>query len=169
VIQSINSDYDSYYSYSTASVSSTAASQTSPSQTEKAAQSSQSVKTDTVEISPQARAAMQQSGSVVSVGGKASAQDSAQQSEEVQSAAVSNSSSSQVDLTSLTETELDRLVSEGTITAAQEQAELARRTAQQQNAQDDGSGQTSIQAYQQQAQSSAPGVLPVGSLMDFVA
>lgn len=56
----------------------------------------------------------------------------------------STSSSSYVDLTSKTEQQMDQMVSEGTITQAQENKELARRQAEKESA-----GQTQSAAYQQ--------------------
>lgn len=187
MIQGINSDYDSYYTLTSAA--STSVSSASASANEKTAQGSQSTRTDTVEISPQARAAMQQADTIVSVGGKTSSQNSSEQqgdSVTKQSAAVkanaaavaSASTSSQPVLTNLTQAELDELVSKGTITAAQEQAELARRAVAEQQSQVDtasqktqipvGENQNTIEGYNSQAQNIGSGV-PSGSLMNRVA
>lgn len=148
MIQGINSDYDSYYSITALTGSTVAA--TSDSTNEKTAQGGQSTRTDTVEISPQARAAMQQANTVVSVGGKASSQNSSNQQSAntgaMQAAAAqantavvvsASSSSQQPVLTNLTEAELDDLASKGTITQAQEQTELARRATAEQQSQGD--------------------------------
>ncbi len=177
MIQGINSDYDTYYNVT--AVAGTAVSQTSDSTDEKVAQGSQNTRTDTVEISPQARAAMQKANSVVSAGGKTSAQNSSEQTtgagapppaaaEVSASVAVSSSDTSQqTDLSALTQAELDKLVSEGTITKAQEQAELARRSASAQQEQSDtaapgtqasGQYQHAIDMYKSQAQIIGSGV-----------
>lgn len=179
MIQGINSDYDSYYSVT--SVTNISAEQASASSSEKTAQGSQSVRTDTVEISPQARAAMQQANSVVSAGGKSSAQNSPEQSGALRSGALqvsaATSSTSQTVLTNLTEAELDDLVSQGVITKAQEQAELSRRSAAGQQEQSDvtaqqtqtaGSNyQNAVAMYQLQAQQGNDAA--TGSLLNSVA
>lgn len=173
MIQGINSDYDSYHSVT--SVTGVTAEQASSSSSEKTAQGSQSIRTDTVEISPQARAAMQQSNSVVTAGGKSSAQNSPEQPNALKSSAAqvdsaaltSDSDSSQTDLTSLTESELDKLVSQGTITKAQEQAELARRAASTSQEQNSAVSQNTIAMYRSQALQGND--VTTGSLLNSVA
>jgi len=175
MIQGVNNDYD--YHLSTIATSTNSISTTKNSESEKNAQGTRSAKTDTIEISEQARAAMEQASSIVSVGGKASSEDdteaeanaAASQSATVQTNFVStaasssaeadtapavtaaatnsavsssvatkapstvvatstDSSSSSENLTVLTQGQMDDLVSQGAITQAQENTELARRT-----------------------------------------
>nr|WP_319487844.1 hypothetical protein [uncultured Caproiciproducens sp.] len=161
MIQGINTDYDTSLSAVSASVKST--SKTSETETEKKAEASQSVKTDTIEISAQARAAMQ-ANSVVSVGSKASAAGDTQQaaaqtasssqtnSNALQAFTVDKDSNQNPALSSLTEADMDKLVSNGVITNGQEQAELARRAAekqQEQGVQQNDKDQSLNQTYQQ--------------------
>ena len=204
MIQGVNNDYD--YHLSTIATSTNSISTAKSSETEKNAQGTQSAKTDTIEISEQARAAMEQASSIVSVGGKASSQDdteaeasaaalqsTAEQTNSVSTTASSSakadtapavtaavtdgtvsssavkvapsavtatttdSSSSSEDLTALTQGQMDDLVSQGTITQAQENTELARRTVDKQpeqaaqvltKTQSDG-----IESYKKQIQS----------------
>lgn len=140
MIQGINSDYDSYFSATSVATNSIA--KTSESGNEKQADSSQTAKTDTVEISAQARAAMQQANSIVSVGGKTTADSSEneQKSADVTqasatkkpaaTASTSTSTTQVTNLSGLSEAELDKLVSAGTITKSEKQQELVKRAAE---------------------------------------
>ena len=144
MIQGINSDYDPYLS--TTAVYANSVVKTSDSDNEKKADGTQSAKTDTVEISTQARAAMQQANSVVSVGGKTSAQSGTDQQNSEDTAQLSaakatakaaakttdTSTTKQTNLSVLSETQMDKLVAAGTITKAEEQQELAKRAAERQ-------------------------------------
>jgi len=144
MIQGINSDYDPYLSAT--SVYANSVVKTSDSDNEKKADGTQSAKTDTVEISTQARAAMQQANSVVSVGGKTSAQSGTDQQNSEDTAQLSaakatakaaakttdTSTTKQTNLSVLSETQMDKLVAAGTITKAEEQQELAKRAAERQ-------------------------------------
>ena len=175
MIQSIDSDL-----YSTLKVSSTSGSttaKTSSSDSELTV-SSQVPKTDTVEISEQARQAMRQSkvaaaNTEQSVQADAAQQKAAaavatataaQQQSNKSDAAVLNSASSSAGastetssttespvLSALTENQLDKLVSSGTITSTQKNAELARRAAAEaQQAASDDSNKKSISKAQEQ-------------------
>jgi len=144
MIQGINSDYDPYLS--TTSVYTNSVVKTSDSDNEKKADGTQSAKTDTVEISTQARAAMQKANSVVSVGGKTSAENSTNQQNPGDTAQLSaakatakvtakttdTSTTQQTNLSGLSEMQMDKLVAAGTITKSEEQQELAKRAAEKQ-------------------------------------
>jgi len=141
MIQPISNEYDPYLT--AASVAASTVTKVSDSDTEKKADSSQTLKTDTVEISAQARAAMQQANSVVSVGGKTTA-DSSENEQKAANATqapaakapvattTSASTTEQTNLTGLSQAEMDKLVAAGTITSGQEQAELTKRAAEKQ-------------------------------------
>ena len=184
MIQSIDSDL-----YSTLKVSSTSGSttaKTSSSDSELTV-SSQVPKTDTVEISEQARQAMQQSKvaaanteqsvqadaaqqkAAAAVATAAAAQQQSNKSDAAvlnsvsPSAGASTETSSTTEspvLSTLTENQLDKLVSSGTITSTQKNAELARRAAAEalQAASDDSNKKSiskaqeqGIESYKQQA------------------
>lgn len=144
MIQGINSDYDPYLS--TTSVYTNSVVKTSDSDNEKKADGTQSAKTDTVEISTQARAAMQKANSVVSVGGKTSAENSTNQQNsgdtaqlpaakataKVTAKTTDTSTTQQTSLSGLSEMQMDKLVAAGTITKSEEQQELAKRAAEKQ-------------------------------------
>jgi len=144
MIQGINSDYDPYLS--TTSVYTNNVVETSDSDNEKKADGAQSARTDTVEISTQARAAMQQANSVISVGGKTTAENGTNQQNSGDTAQLSateatakatakttdTSTTQQTNLSGLSETQMDKLVAAGTITKSEEQQELAKRAAEKQ-------------------------------------
>lgn len=183
MIQSIDSDLYSPLKVSSTSGSTTA--KTSSSSSDLTA-SSQVPKTDTVEISEQARQAMQQSkvaaanteqsvqadaaqqkaaaAAESSTKAAASSATAAQQQSNKSDAAVLNSASSSAStgtetssttespvLSTLTEAQLDKLVSSGTITSTQKNAELARRAAAEaQKSASNDSNQKSISKVQEQ-------------------
>lgn len=135
MIQPVSSEYDPYLSV--ASVAASTVTKTPDSETEKKADSSQTLKTDTVEISAQARAAMQQANSIVSVGGKTTADSSeneqkAAKATQAPAAKAPTATTEQTNLTGLSQAEMDKLVAAGTITSSQEQAELTKRAAEEQ-------------------------------------
>lgn len=176
MIQAVNTDAYSYTSAISASNNSTA--KITDTETDKQAATGRSARTDTVEISEQARAAMQ-ANSVASAGSKVSDADSTQQgtapampsasSAQTKSStlkavtAVTDSTDSDESpvLSTLSEAEMDELVSQGVITKGQEQAELVRRAAEKQQEQNvqqnetsrslNQSSQKGIEAYQAQA------------------
>lgn len=178
MIQSVSKDLN--YNLSTSSVSANTALPQSDSAADVKAES-QVPKTDTVEISQQAREAMQQSKVAASNTDRSvqtdsssqqkaavSAQTAAQQKSQSSAAVVSSSDSSSknsqsVVLTNLTESEMNKLVSQGVITKNQEQQELARRAAakEQPSAENDAKAQISnaqqqgITSYQLQARGGA--------------
>jgi len=209
MIQSINSDLYSALKVSSASSSTTA--KTSSSDSELTV-GSQIPKTDTVEISEQARQAMQQSKvaaanteqtvqadadqqkaaeAAIATANSTKAAASAQQQSNKSDAAVLNSTSSATGtnteassttespvLSTLTEAQLDKLVSSGTITGTQKNAELARRAAAsaQQAASDDinkksisKAQEQGIASYKQQAAYGVGATTESQSLLDFVA
>lgn len=200
MIQSISSDY--YSELKVSSVPGSTAANTSSSDSELTV-SSQVPKTDTIEISEQARQAMQQS-KVAAVNTEQSVQANATQSGEKtaqssakpaqqssqSNAAVLNSMSSSEDtqttssteqspvLSTLTETQLDKLVKSGTITSSQKNAELARRAAAaaQQAASDDSNKKSiskaqeqAVESYNQQAAYGIGAITESGSLLNIVA
>jgi hypothetical protein len=122
------------------------------SQSEKDALASQNTKADVVEISPQAQAAMQNSNSIVSVGGKTSSKYDATAEQRTSTKAVAgrDSSSKQAsskvtserfkttegaspELSDLSEAQMDCLVVKGTITKEEERLEFARRAEKEQS------------------------------------
>lgn len=176
MISPITSDSNNEY-LSTLAVSSESG-KTTDSQTEKTASGTQTSRTDSVEISEQARAAMEQSTSVATTQSTTEASSAAEQAEKKAAASASStdsktaatsssSSSSYTDLSSLTKAQMDKLVSQGTITQQQETAELAKRDsekAQQSSASSESQG---IKAYQAQQQSTAQ--TTENSTLDIVA
>lgn len=181
MIQSISDSYD--FNQSTIS-SAVSAAQTDETKTDENSVADLSQKTDTVEISEQARAAMQQNAVSAPAGTKASVQEDAGQSadtaalEKTQTKALESESetvnsstadSTAYNLTTLTQTQLDKLVSQGKITKAQESSELQRRAAEKAQ-QQSASEQTSLSAgYNAQAGSISGGAAMVGTALDIVA
>ena len=158
------------YNTSTTSASTNRVSTTKASESKnEAVQSSQSAKTDTVEISPQAKAA-------ASVGSKTSSQDTETKQSNANTASVTTSASTGASsstaapvLSSLTEQAMNILVSKGTITSSQEKNELARRSAEQEVTQATSKTPShAIKSYMQQKQSTHS-TLTSGSLLNYVA
>ncbi len=200
MIQSISSDR--YSELKISSVPSSTAAKTSSADSELTV-SSQVPKTDTIEISEQARQAMQQSKVAAAnteqsvqadatQSGAKTAQPSAKpaQQSNKSNAAVLNGMSSAEDiqttgsteqspvLSTLTETQLDKLVKSGTITSSQKNAELARRAAAaaQQAVSDDSNKKSiskaqeqAVESYNQQAAYGIGAITESGSLLNIVA
>lgn len=161
MLQAITTDYE--MSVRTAPLSAENVQKTPETEILKKAQGSQNGRKDSVEISEQARAAMQQADTVASTGDKAAAAYSKR--EELQ--AVSDRekkltlkkqqseekprSGHYANLSAYSEAELDKLVSDGIITKFQEQAEIAKRAAKKQEKENSATKKTQKAGSYQQA------------------
>lgn len=145
MLQAINTDFE--MSLRTAPLSPSNVRKTPETEIQKKAQGSQNIRTDSVEISEQARAAMQRAGTVASTGEKAAAgydskrresqapSDRAEkllEAQKKQQTEEKPKSKHYADLSLYTEAELKKLVSDGIITEFQQRAELAKRAARKQ-------------------------------------
>lgn len=190
MIQSVSDSYDDSYLSSVSRTESTA--QAAKTKTDTDAVSGSSA--DSIEISDQARAAAEQyvvvsasdaQASSQTSGGTAQSSDSAAKSSdsaalekaqaqalESESKAVNSSDtgdSTAYNLSVLTESQLDKLVSDGKITKAQEVGELSRRAAEKVRQQSPPEYSGAAAGYNAQAQSVSDGSAAVGSALDTVA
>lgn len=164
MLQAINTDFE--MSLRTAPLSQSNVRKTPETEIQKKAQGSQNIRTDSVEISEQARAAMQRAGTVVSTGEKAAAgYDSKRretqaasgrpekllEAQKKQRTEERSKSKHYADLSLYTESELKKLVSDGVITKFQQQEEVAKRAARKQEAEENEAKKLQKKSARQQA------------------
>lgn len=124
-MDSINGNYFSLYGVS--AVTNTVPLENDSMIEKKTARGSKRLKEDSMEFSPQARAAMKQPGMLVAVGGKSSSQNGERQNKTVSTIASDFIFSGAVSLANLPETQLNMLVTQGVISEEKKQRELNRR------------------------------------------
>ena len=162
MLQAINTDFE--MSVRTAPLSASSVQKTPETEIQKKAQGSQNVRTDSVEISEQARAAMQQADTVASTGDKATAENKRRESQAAsgqaqklsetlkkQQAEEKPKSNHYANLSVYSEAELDKLVSDGIITKFQKRTEVAKRTAKKQEQENSETKKTQKASPYQQA------------------